>query len=165
MAKKIKFTNEEIENAIHIFNELSISFAKDNEIYLAFKSRPISFLRKSGVSIMKYINNENQKYFLNRFSVSIRNILRFKDFFDSCSWCKVSSLTIIYALCGKARLSIDTCWGILSSIIEAMENILNLSNELARSILKRLNSLNQGFSPFHLAMLICEHLGYCPCRN
>jgi hypothetical protein len=162
MAEKIKFTKEEIENTIYVFKELSLSFERDNELYLEFKSRPISFLRESGLLIMKYIKNENQESFLKRFLGGIRNILRLKDFFDSCSWCKVSALTIIYALCGKARIPIDACWGILSSIIEAMENILNLSNEMAEILLRNLNSLNERLSPFRLANLICKQLGYCP---
>jgi len=161
MAKKIEFTTDEIENAINVFRELSISFEKDNRLFLEFKSRPISYLRKSGLLMMKYINNDNDRYFLNRFSMGIRNILQLKEVFDSCSWCKVTVLTIIYALCGKARLATDACWDVLSDIIDALENILNLSNEIARRILSNLNSLNETLSPFGLAKLICQQLGYC----
>jgi hypothetical protein len=162
MAEKINFTKEEIDNAINVLNELSISFQKDYELFLEFKSRPISFLRKAGLSIMKYINNETEQYFLNRYSWGIRNILRFKDVFDNCVFCKLSALTIIYALCGKARLPIDACWGILSSIIESMENILNLSTEIASGVFRNLNSLNERLSPYRLAELICQQLGNCP---
>lgn len=162
MAENVKFTKDEIENAKDVFKKLSIQFEENNELFLEFKSRPISFLRESGLIIMKYINNQNQDFFLNRFSWGIRNIFRSKDVFDRCSWCKITALTIIYALCGKARLPIDACWGILSSIIEAVENILNMSNEIARNLLNYLNSLNDRLSPFRLASRICQHLGYCP---
>lgn len=162
MADSIKFTKEEIENAIDVFKKLSIQFEENNELFLEFKSRPINFLRQSGLLIMKYINNQNEPFFLNKFSWGIRNIHRFKDFFDRCSWCKTMALIIIYALCGKARLPIDACWGILSSIIEAIENILNMSNEIARNLLNHLNSINDRLSPFRLASRICQHLGYCP---
>lgn len=161
MAENVKFTKEEIENAIDVFKKLSIQFEENNELFLEFKSRPIRFLRESGLAIMKYINNQNQDFFLNRFSGGLRNILRFKDFFDRCSWCKIMALTIIYALCGKARLTIDAFWGLLSSIIEAIESILNMSNEMARNLLNYLNSINDRLSPFGLARLICEHSGHC----
>ena len=161
MAKKIEFTTDEIENAINVFKELSISFERDNRLFLEFKSRPISYLRRWGLLIMKYINNENYLYFINRFSQGIRNILRLIEVFDSCSWCKVTALTVIYALCGKAKLSIDACWGILSSVIDAIENILNLSNQVANRILSNLNSFNKRLSPYRLAWLICQQLGYC----
>ena len=161
MAENVKFTKEEIENAIDVFKKLSILFEENKELFLEFKSSPIRFLRESGLIIMKYINNQNQDFFLNRFSWGLRNILRFKDFFDRCSWCKIMALTIIYALCGKARLMIDAFWGILSSIIEAIENILNISNQMARNLLNYLNSINDRLSPFGLARLICEHSGHC----
>lgn len=161
MAKKIEFTTDEIENAINVFKELSISFERDNSLFLEFTSRPISYLRESGLIIMKYINNENYRNFINRFSQGIRNTVRLKEVFDSCSWCKVTVLTIIYALCGKARLSIDACLGILSSVIDAIENILNLSNQVANRILSNLNSLNKRLSSYRLAWLICQQLGYC----
>jgi hypothetical protein len=161
MAENVKFTKEEIENAIDVFKKLSILFEENNELFLEFKSSPIRFLRESGLAIMKYINNQNQDFFINRFSWGLRNILRFKDFFDRCSWCKIMALTIIYALCGKARLTIDAFWGLLSSIIEAIESILNMSNEMARNLLNYLNSINDRLSPFGLARLICEHSGHC----
>lgn len=161
MAKKIEFTTDEIENAINVFKELSISFERDNSLFLEFTSRPISYLRESGLIIMKYINNENYRNFINRFSQGIRNTVRLKEVFDSCSWCKVTVLTIIYALCGKAQLSIDACLGILSSVIDAIENILNLSNQVANRILSNLNSLNKRLSSYRLAWLICQQLGYC----
>ena len=161
MAKKIEFTTDEIENAINVFKELSISFEKNNGLFLEFTSRPISYLRESGLIIMKYINNENYRNFINRFSQGIRNIVRLKEVFDSCSWCKVTVLTVIYALCGKARLAIDACWDILSDIIDALENILNLSNEVASRILSNLKSFNETFSPFGLARLMCQQRGYC----
>jgi hypothetical protein len=161
MAENVKFTKEEIENAIDVFKKLSILFEENNELFLEFKSSPIRFLRESGLAIMKYINNQNQDFFINRFSWGLRNILRFKDFFDRCSWCKIMALTIIYALCGKARLTIDAFWGLLSSIIEAIESILNMSNEMARNLLNYLNSINDRLSPLGLARLICEHSGHC----
>ncbi|AFL85101.1 hypothetical protein Belba_2548 [Belliella baltica DSM 15883] len=161
MAENVKFTKQEIENAIDVFKKLSILFEENNELFLEFKSKPIRFLRESGLAIMKYINNQNQDFFLNRFSYGLRNILRFKDFFDRCSWCKIMALTIIYALCGKARLTIDAFWGLLSSIIEAIESILNISNEMARNLLNYLNSINDRLSPFGLARLICEQSGHC----
>jgi hypothetical protein len=161
MAENVKFTKEEIENAIDVFKKLSILFEENNELFLEFKSSPIRFLRESGLAIMKYINNQNQDFFINRFSWGLRNILRFKDFFDRCSWCKIMALTIIYALCGKARLTIDAFWGLLSSIIEAIESILNMSNEMARNLLNYLNSINDRLSPFGLARIICEHSGHC----
>lgn len=162
MADSINFTNEEIENAIDVFKKLSIQFEANNNLFLEFKSRPISFLRNSGLLIMNYINNQNEPYLLNKFSWGIRNINRLKSFFDRCSWCKTNALIIIYALCGKARVPIDSCWGILSSIIEATENILNMSNEIARNLLNNLNNINDRLSPFRLASRICQHLGYCP---
>jgi hypothetical protein len=161
MVENVKFTKEEIENAIDVFKKLSILFEENNELFLEFKSSPIRFLRESGLAIMKYINNQNQDFFIKRFSWGLRYILRFKDFFDRCSWCKIMALTIIYALCGKARLTIDAFLGLLSSIIEAIESILNLSNEMARNLLNYLNSINNRLSPFGLARLICEHSGYC----
>lgn len=162
MAKKIEFSREEIDNAISIFNELSISFEKDNDLFLKFKSSPISFLRKSGLLIMKYINNKIVQHFLNRFSSAIRYIISFKDFFDLCSWCKIMTLTIIYALTGKAKLTIDSCFNIISNIIEAVKNILNLSNEMVGRLLKKLNSINGKLSLYRLAILICQQLGHCP---
>lgn len=162
MAENVKFTKDEIENAKDVFKKLSIQFEENNELYLEFKSRPIRFLRESGLLIMKYINNESDEKTIRRFHGSLYFFLRFKDVFDRCSWCKITALTIIYALCGKARLPIDACWGILSSIIEAVENILNMSNEIARNLLNYLNSLNDRLSPFRLASRICQHLGYCP---
>lgn len=161
MAEIVKFTKEEIENAIDVFNNLSLQFEKNNKLFLEFKSRPIRFLRESGLLIMKYINNESDKKTIRRLHGNLYFLLRFKDFFDRCSWCKLMALAIIYALCGKARVTIDAFWGILSSIIEAIENILNMSNEMARSLLNYLNSINDRLSPFHLARLICEHSGHC----
>lgn len=161
MTKKVELSKEEIENAISIFNQLSISFEKNNDLFLKFKSSPISFLRKSGLLIMKYINNKNTQHFLNRFSSAIRYIIRFKDFFDKCSWCKIMALTTIYSLIGKGRITINAYWEILSSIIEALENVFNLSNEIARSLLKKLNNINERLSPFHLITIICEKLGHC----
>jgi hypothetical protein len=161
MAESVKFTREEIENAIDVFKKLSMLFEKNNELFLEFKSSPIRFLRDSGLAIMRYINNQNQDFFIQRFSGGLRNILQFKDFFDRCSCCKIMALTIIYALCGKARLTIDTFWGLLSSIIEAIESILNISKEMTRNLLNYLNSINDRLSPFGLARLICEHSGHC----
>lgn len=161
MAENVKFTKEEIGNAIDVFKKLSILLEENKELFHEFKSSPIRFLRESGLIIMKYINNKNQDFFLNRFSWGLRNILRFKDFFDRCSWCKIMALTIIYALCGKARLTIDAFWGLLSSIIEAIENILNMSIQMALNLLNYLNSINDRLSPFGLARLICEHSGHC----
>jgi hypothetical protein len=41
MAENVKFTREEIENAIDVFKKLSILFEKNNELFLEFKSSPI----------------------------------------------------------------------------------------------------------------------------
>jgi len=162
MAEIVKFTKSEIENAKDVFKKLSIQFEENNELFLDFKSRPIRFLRQSGLIIMKYVNNESDRKTIMRFYGSLYFFLLSKNVFDRCSWCKVTALTIIYALCGKARLSIDGCWGIISSIIEAIENILNMSNDVARALVRYLNSLNERLSPFRLASHICQHLGYCP---
>ncbi len=161
MAVDIKFTEEEIENSKEVFKKLSIQFEQNNELYLEFKARPISFLRRSGLLIMKYINNENERNFLNSFSWGIKRVFYHEGFFDPCSWCKLTALTIIYALCGKARLTLDAFWGILSSVIEALENILNISNEIASNLLSYLNSINEKLSPFRLARLVCQQIGYC----
>ena len=110
---------------------------------------------------MKYINNEAEDFFLQRFSMGLRNILRFKQYFDKCSWCKTMALTIIYAICAKARLPIDALFAILSGIIEAIENIMNIANEVTKNLLNYLENVNQRFTPFQLARMICRSIGYC----
>jgi hypothetical protein len=161
MADSVKFTKEEIENAKAIFNELALIFEKDNNAYLEFKSRPVTYLRKSGLLIMKRINNQNERLLSSFLSRDIRHTLFLRDIFDRCSWCKIMVLVIIYALCGSIRLSIAALRSILSDIIEAVEGILNVSNELVQKILSFLNSTNERLSPYRLARLICEHSGHC----
>ena len=161
MAEQLEFSKKEIENAIDVFKKLEIQFEENNEMFLEFKSKPIRFLRESGLLMMEYINNNNEQFFTNKLSWSLSNILRFKNIFDKCTWCKIIALIIIYALCGKARVAIDAFWGFLSSIIEAIEKILNMANTIARSLINHLNSINDRLSPYRLAHLICAKSGYC----
>lgn len=162
MVDNIKLSPDEIKDLKIKFEELAEIFENDNNEFLQFKYRPITYLRLSGLLVMKYINNENEPHFINKFSWGLNSILSYRKVFNRCSWCKILVLTITYAICGKARQPIDVCWSLLSGIIEAIEKVANVSNEITKAILQRLNNINEKLSPLSLARQICEYLGYCP---
>jgi hypothetical protein len=162
MAENIKLSLEEIENLKLKFDELSFIFEQNKEEFLKFKDAPVTYLRNFGLDVMKYLNYEVYPSLIRSFSRIIRNILRFRQVFDRCSWCKILALTIIYTTCGKARIAIDGLYGVLSAIIEAIEHIFDRANELVQDILDYLNNIADRLSPFEMAKFLCQVLNYCP---
>lgn len=162
MNRKLLFQLTEIDNAQRVFMELSQLFQHDEDSFRAFASAPTSFLRNHELLILKNIQNKHDPYFLHRFSQGIRNILRNKCCFDPCAWNKVKALIILYALCGKSKLSIDQYWKILPEIIETAEIMLDLKTEVILELLQCLKSENHSVSPIHMITLICQQSGYFP---
>lgn len=161
MAEEITLSKEEINDLRKKFEELFYLFKEDPEAFISFKHAPVRFLRNFGIDAMSYINNSLDGLTVSRFSRSIRHIIAYKNVFDRCSWCKILVLTITYAICGKARVPIDAFWGLLSTIIEAIEKVADISNRRTKQIIKYLTNVNKRFSPFTFARGICEQLGYC----
>ena len=161
MEDNTKLSRDEIVDLKIKFEKLAMLFESEESAFLLFKSSPVRYLRNSDLEIMKYINNRVDRYFTSRFSHSIKFALRNKIVFDRCLWCKILALTVFYATCGKAGLALDGCRTAISGILEAVQGVLNVSNDMIQSIVHMLTSLNDRLSPYKMARLICVHLGFC----
>ena len=161
MTENVKLTPEEIRDLKVKFEELVKLFEKNHDEFLLFKSTPVRYLRDFGIDVMKYINNSVDSSFVSSLRRNIWHVLRYKNVLDRCSWCKILVLVVVYATCGKARLALDGWYGVVSGIIGAVKEIFNTSNEMVQRVLGILKNLHRRLSPFVMARLICEHLGYC----
>jgi len=162
MAGYEKLTEVEINDLRFKFEELLNLFERDNYEFLEFERAPIRYLRNFGILVMRYIDNNQLSRLSSRLSQSIRNVLRHLDFLDRCSWCKILALVTIYAVIGAARVTVYNIRGLIGDIIEAIEGIFNMANDIVQRIRNLLNNINDYLSPYRLARLICEQLGYCP---
>ncbi|MBK7439962.1 MAG: hypothetical protein IPI65_00100 [Bacteroidetes bacterium] len=143
------------------FEELALIFEKNNFEYMFYKSHPLRYLRNYGITIIGYITNDVDKNNTKKYVRQTGNILKHEPIFNRCTWCKVISLTVIYAICGKARLTIDVFWGLSEGIQEAVQNLFNNSNNLTNIINEFFTSFSKFLSPYEFAKLLCAQLGYC----
>ena len=162
MAENTILSSEELQNLKEKYEQLTTTFQKDNKEFLLFKSEPITYLRNSGIVVMKYIDNKYSPVIVKKLHLTIKNILRSTHVFNRCAWCKIFVLLIIYSTICKSEMIFDVGIEALSSIMESVKEIFNTDNEFIKRITYYLKRINSRLSHFVLARLICEHLGYCP---
>jgi len=161
MADIIKLSPEEIGLLKLEFLKFEELIKTNDSAFLQFKSEPVTYFRMYGREIIKYINNDIDPFTTRKFSMTIRNMLRYRDVLDPCAGCAVSVLAIIYATCWSARIAVDGFWGVIAGIIEVIKAFFNLANELVRNLLDYLKELEGMLNPYQLALRICRYLNIC----
>ncbi len=162
MGSESKLTNEELLDLRTKLDKLAILFKEDRKEFTSFKQGPISYLRNLNIKAFNRIRNFEHNRLLSHLSSNLKFIIKKMAFFNECSWCKIVALITIYSVFGAANSAISFIRNLIGDIIEAIEGVLNLTNEIVESLMSYLNRLNENLSPYRLANIICERLGYCP---
>jgi hypothetical protein len=165
MAESSKLTKEEILDLKLKLKELEILFEKNINEFILFKESPMRYLRSKNIKALKHIRNKKDNLLLFSLYGILRNITRQMDFFDRCSWCKITALLTIYSILGKAGYTVHYASGLIGYIIEVIKEILNLNNVAVRSLTDFLKSIKENLSPFRIAKIICEQMGFCSSQN
>jgi hypothetical protein len=165
MADYNKLTKEELSDLKLKLKELEILFKENVNEFNLFKEAPMTYLRSKNIKALKHIRNFGDNQLLSRLHMNLRAITSRMDFFNLCSWCKITVLLTIYSILGVARFTVYMIRGVLEEIIEGIEGILNLSNTIVESLRNLLTSLNEKLSPYFWAKFTCKHIGYCPAQD
>jgi len=156
-----KLSNEELKNLEENLNKAMAELEKEKGLMDRFYHQPIEFLKNFGIKIMNYIQKSAD--LAKRFVNGIRDIIDgVKRIVNKCLRCKTAVLCILIGTLGKSNLVWGAVVGAMDFIKDSVKQFFDKTGKEVDKAFSFIDNTIDKMRPSHLAILICQSLGYCP---